>query len=69
MDSLRLMTLAVSLGGVDTLIQHPASMTHVSLSREARLAAGISDGLVRLAVGLEALSDLQEDLERGLAQS
>jgi cystathionine beta-lyase/cystathionine gamma-synthase len=66
MDSLRLMTLAVSLGGVDTLIQHPASMTHVSLSKEARESAGISDGLVRLSVGCEDAGDLLADLAQGL---
>jgi len=62
MDSVRLATLAVSLGGIETLIQHPAGMTHASVSREARLSAGITDGLVRLSVGCEAYEDLRQDL-------
>jgi methionine-gamma-lyase len=69
MDSLRLMTLAVSLGGVDTLIQHPASMTHVGMTPEARAQAGISDGLVRLSVGCEDVEDLLADLKQGLEGS
>jgi cystathionine beta-lyase/cystathionine gamma-synthase len=68
MDNLRLMTLAVSLGGVETLIQHPASMTHAGMTREQRYDAGISDGLVRLSVGCEDLEDLTADLEQALAQ-
>ena len=66
LDSVQLMTLAVSLGGVETLIQHPSSMTHAAMSREARLAAGISDGLVRLSVGCENADDLVADLEQAL---
>lgn len=66
MDGLGLMKLAVSLGGVETLIQHPASMTHASMASEAREAAGISDGLVRLSVGCEEVNDLLEDLEQAL---
>jgi len=68
LDSLELMVLAVSLGGVETLIQHPAGMTHAGVPREARLAAGIADGLVRLSVGCEDCGDLLADLEQGLAQ-
>lgn len=68
MDSLRLMVLAVSLGGVETLIQHPASMTHAGMGKEARAQAGISDGLVRLSVGIEDPDELIADLEQGLAQ-
>jgi len=64
LDSVRLMTLAVSLGGIETLIQHPASMTHAAMSREHRLAAGISDGLVRLSIGCEDVDDLIADLEQ-----
>ncbi len=67
LDSLQLMTLAVSLGGIETLIQHPASMTHAAMPRPERLEAGITDGLVRLSVGCEDLDDLVADLERGLA--
>jgi methionine-gamma-lyase len=66
MDRLRLTSLAVSLGNVDSLIQHPASMTHASLPREARLAMGISDGLVRFSVGVENIEDILADLEHGL---
>jgi len=66
MNSVRLATLAVSLGGVETLIEHPASMTHASLSRKERLQAGITDGLVRLAVGIEDLEDLLADLDQAL---
>lgn len=66
MDNVHLATLAVSLGGVETLISHPASMTHASMGREARLASGISDGLVRLAVGIETLEDIIADLAQAL---
>jgi methionine-gamma-lyase len=66
MDRVRLATLAVSLGGVETLIEHPASMTHAGMSRESRLAAGITDGLVRYSVGIEDVEDLLEDLEQAL---
>ncbi len=66
MDSVKLCTLAVSLGGVETLIQHPASMTHLSMGKELREAAGITDGLVRLSVGIEDADDLIEDLKEAL---
>ncbi|MFN3413643.1 MAG: trans-sulfuration enzyme family protein [Thermoanaerobaculum sp.] len=68
MNSVKLATLAVSLGGVETLVEHPASMTHASLPREERLAAGITDGLVRLAVGIEDVEDLLADLDQALAR-
>jgi methionine-gamma-lyase len=68
MDSVRLCQLAVSLGDVDTLIQHPASMTHAVVPPADRLAAGITDGLVRLAVGIEAAEDIIADLAQGLAR-
>ena len=68
MNHVRLATLAVSLGGVETLIEHPASMTHASMSREAREAAGFTDGLVRYSVGIEDADDLIADLEQALAQ-
>lgn len=66
MDNVRLALLAVSLGGIETLIQHPASMTHSKLAREKREAAGISDGLVRFSVGIEDLKDIIADLEQAL---
>jgi methionine-gamma-lyase len=62
MNHVTLATLAVSLGGVETLIEHPASMTHASLSRDAREAAGFTDGLVRYSVGIEDADDLIADL-------
>jgi methionine-gamma-lyase len=67
MDNVRLATLAVSLGGVETLIEHPASMTHAGMSRASRLAAGITDGLVRYSTGIEDVEDLVADLEQALA--
>jgi len=66
-DSTKLMSITANLGDVKTTIVHPASTTHGRISPEARAAAGITDGLVRIAVGLEALSDLKADLERGLS--
>jgi len=67
MDNVHLATLAVSLGGVETLIQHPASMTHAGVSRENKIAAGITDDLVRFSVGIEDVIDIIEDLKHGLA--
>ncbi len=64
LDNLHLMTLAVSLGGIETLIQHPAGMTHAGMPREERIKAGITDGLVRLAVGCEDVQDLIDDLDQ-----
>ncbi len=66
MDNVKLALLAVSLGGIETLIQHPASMTHAGLSREARLEAGITDELVRLSVGIEDMDDIIADLDQAL---
>jgi methionine-gamma-lyase len=66
MDNVHLATLAVSLGGVETLIQHPASMTHASVSKEDKLKAGITDDLVRLSVGIEDISDIIKDLTHAL---
>jgi len=66
MNSVNLCTLAVSLGGVETLIQHPASMTHASMGKVGRESAGITDGLVRLSVGIENVDDLIADLEQAL---
>jgi methionine-gamma-lyase len=69
MDHVKLALLAVSLGGVETLIQHPASMTHSKMSAEARLKAGITDGLVRYAVGIEDVEDLLNDLDQALTHA
>jgi len=66
MNNVRLAMLAVSLGGVETLIQHPASMTHAGLSKESRQEAGITDGLVRFSVGIEDCEDLIADLDNAL---
>lgn len=65
-NSVKLCTLATSLGGVETVLQHSASMTHSTLSREERLEAGITDGLIRLSVGVEDIDDLIEDIARAL---
>ena len=66
LDSTRLVSLTANLGDVKTTIVHPASTTHGRISPEARAAAGITEGLIRLAVGLEAVADLKDDLKRGL---
>ena len=66
-DSTRLISITGNLGDVKTTITHPASTTHGRLAPEARAAAGITEGLVRVAVGLEAIADLKFDLQRGLA--
>jgi methionine-gamma-lyase len=68
MDALELCQRSVSLGNVETLIQHPASMTHATYEPEARRAAGISDTLIRLAVGLEHAEDIIADLDQALAR-
>ncbi len=66
MNSVKLSQLAVSLGGVESLIQHPASMTHASMGKELREEAGITDGLVRISVGIENVEDIIADLEQAL---
>lgn len=66
LNSVRLHALAESLGGVETLISHPATMSHASVPAERRAALGISDGLVRISVGLEDIDDLKEDLSQAL---
>lgn len=68
-EGLRYFTLAESLGGVESLVAHPASMTHAAMTAEARAKAGISDGLLRLSVGIEATGDLLSDLSAGLARA
>jgi len=67
-NSVQIPALAVSLGGIESLIQHPASMTHAGVPPEKRVAAGITEDLVRLSVGCEAYSDLRQDLEQALDQ-
>lgn len=67
MDNVHLALLAVSLGGVETLIQHPASMTHSKIPKEQREEAQITDGLVRFAVGIEDVEDIIADLDQALA--
>jgi methionine-gamma-lyase len=66
MNSVKLSTLAVSLGGVETLIQHPASMTHATVPQDEKLKAGITDDLVRYSVGIENINDIITDLEQAL---
>ncbi len=68
-DGLRYFTLAESLGGVESLVAHPATMTHAAMSAEARAAAGISDGLLRLSVGIEHVDDLLADLSDALSRA
>ncbi len=66
LNSVRLMALAESLGGVETLISHPATMTHASVPEERRKQIGITDGMVRVSVGIEDVEDLKEDLDQAL---
>jgi cystathionine gamma-lyase len=67
LERCRIFSLAESLGGVESLIEHPAIMTHASVPAETRAALGIRDGLVRLSVGLEEFADLRDDLEQALS--
>jgi cystathionine gamma-synthase len=68
-DGLRCFSLAESLGGVESLVAHPATMTHAAMDPTARQQAGLVDGLLRLSVGIEAVEDLQADLEAGLQRA
>jgi cystathionine gamma-synthase len=68
-DGLEFFSLAESLGGVESLVAHPGSMTHAAMAPEARAAAGLVDGLLRLSIGIEAVEDLREDLAAGLARA
>jgi len=68
-DGLRCFSLAESLGGVESLVAHPATMTHAAMDPAARQQAGLADGLIRLSVGIEALEDLQADLASGLERT
>lgn len=65
-DALKIFVLAQSLGGTESLINHPASMTHVAMGAEARAKAGVSDSLFRLSIGIEHIDDLRDDLENAL---
>jgi cystathionine gamma-lyase len=65
-EGTKIFALAESLGGVESLIEHPAIMTHASVPPENRKALGIDDGLIRISVGVEALDDLWADLEQAL---
>ena len=67
LEGCRLFALAESLGGVESLIEHPAIMTHASVPADKRQALGISDTLIRLSVGIEDVDDLIADLEKGFA--
>ena len=62
LEAVRVFSLAESLGGVESLIEHPAIMTHASIPKEIRERSGIADGFIRLSVGIEDLADLQDDL-------
>ena len=67
MNSLKLCSLAPTLGDVDTLILHPATMSHINVAKSVREQNGITDGLIRVSVGIEAIEDLIQDIERGLS--
>ena len=66
MESVELFSLAESLGGVESLINHPASMTHASIPKEERLKSGLLDSLIRLSIGVEDVEDLLDDLNQAL---
>lgn len=66
-EALRVVNLAVSLGSVESLIEHPATMTHTMITREEREEAGITDGMLRLSVGLEDAQDIIDDFAQALA--
>jgi cystathionine gamma-lyase len=69
LSALRIFTCAESLGGVESLIELPAVMTHASIPAETRASLGIDDGLVRVSVGIEAVDDLREDLAQAFGAS
>ena len=66
LSSTKIFALAESLGGVESLINHPASMTHASIPREERIKNGLSDSLIRLSVGIEDADDMVEDLNQAI---
>ena len=67
-NAVEVCTRAVSLGTVDTLVSHPASMTHMSIPKEERIKYGITDGLIRMSVGIENIEDLEADLAQALSK-
>jgi methionine-gamma-lyase len=68
-NAVEVCTRAVSLGTVDTLVSHPVSMTHMSIPKEERIKYGITDGLIRMSVGIENIEDLEADLAQALAKA
>ena len=68
LKKLRVCSLGESLGGVETLISHPATMTHAALGEKGRRAIGLTDGMVRISVGIEDVQDILDDLNMGLAE-
>ncbi len=68
MNNVSLAMLAVSLGGIETLIQHPASMTHAGVSEQARKSAGITDDLIRYSIGIETVEDIIADIDNALSK-
>jgi len=68
MESFEIFSLAESLGGVESLVNHPASMTHASIPRDQRIQNGLSDSLIRLSVGVEDIEDLLADLKQALSK-
>ena len=68
MDNVNLAKLAVSLGGVETLIQHPASMTHAAMKKEDRETSGITDELIRYSIGIESVDDIIKDIDQALTK-
>ena len=66
LSTFKIFSLAESLGGVESLVGHPASMTHASVPREQRLSVGLTDSLIRLSVGIEDIDDLIADLEQAI---
>ena len=67
LEKFQIFTLAESLGGVESLAGHPASMTHASIPKEIREKSGVVDGLIRLSIGIEDVQDLIEDLDQAIA--
>ena len=67
LENVKICTLGESLGGVESLISHPATMTHASVPAEKRASLGITDGLVRISVGIEDIEDILEDLDQALS--